>query len=189
MIPKGKVMAGSVEKTYGDALFELILEERPATLQTTKDELNSVSAVISDVPELIKLSKTPTVTKAEKLGIVEEAFGGKLSDYVYNFVRVLTEAGRLEDLARIAKYFGQRCNDYLGIAEITVVTCEPLTESARKALSDKMGRLLGKKIVMNEETDKSIIGGIVVKNGNTTLDGSVRAKLRALRTDIGSVIC
>jgi len=105
-------------------------------------------------------------------------------------VRVLTEAGRLDDLSRIAKYFGQRCNEYLGIAEITVVTCEPLTESAKNALAAKMSGVLGgKKIVITEEIDKSIIGGIVVKNGNTTLDGSVRAKLRALRTDIGSVIC
>ena len=183
-------MAGSVEKTYGDALFELILEEKPSGLSDTKAELDAVSSIVSGVPELIKLSKTPTVGKDEKLGIVEAAFGGKLSEYVYNFVRVLTEAGRLDDLSRIAKYFGQRCNEYLGIAEITVVTCEPLTESAKKALSDKMSGLLGgKKIVLTEEIDKSIIGGIVVKNGNTTLDGSVRAKLRALRTDIGSVIC
>ena len=182
-------MAGSVEKTYGDALFELILEEKPDSLSATKEELKSVSSIISGVPELIKLSKTPTVGNEEKLGIIEDAFSGKLSEYVYNFIRVLTEAGRLEDLNRISKYFGQRCNDYLGIAEITVVTCEPLTASARAALSEKMSRVLGKKIVMNEELDRSIIGGIVVKNGNTTLDGSVRAKLRALKTDIGSVIC
>lgn len=183
-------MAGSVEKTYGDALFELILEERPATLADTKAELRSVSEIVEGIPELIKLSKTPTVGKDEKLGIVEAAFGGKLSDYVYNFVRVLTEAGRLDDLHRISKYYGKRCNEYLGIEEITVVTCQPLTESAKKALSDKMSALLGgKKIVLTEEIDTSIIGGIVVKNGNTTLDGSVRAKLRALRTEIGSVIC
>ena len=182
-------MAGSVEKTYGDALFELILEEKPSTLSDVRSELDAVSSIISGVPELIKLSKTPTVTKDEKLGIIESAFSGKLSEYVYNFLRVLTDAGRLEDLGHITKYFGQRCNDYLGIAEITVVTCEPLSAEAKAALSAKMGKVLGKKIVMKEELDKSIIGGIVVKNGNTTLDGSVKAKLRALRTDIGSIMC
>ena len=102
---------------------------------------------------------------------------------------VLTDAGRLEYFGKITDYFGQRCNEYLGIAEITVVTCQPLTEKAKAELSAKMGKLLGKKIEMKEEIDTSIIGGIVVKNGNTTLDGSVRARLNALRTDIGSVIC
>ena len=182
-------MAGLVEKTYGDALFELILEDDPKKLSDTKDELESVGLVISDVPELIKLSKTPTVEKEEKLEIIGSAFKGKLSEYVFNFLMVLTDAGRLDYYGKIAEYFRERCNEYLGIADITVVTCQPLTAKAKADLSVKMEKLLGKKIVMKEEIDPSIIGGIVVKNGNTTLDGSVKARLRALRSDIGSVIC
>ncbi|MBP3856987.1 MAG: ATP synthase F1 subunit delta [Ruminiclostridium sp.] len=182
-------MAGLVEKTYGDALFELILEETPGKLSDAKAELTAVNSIISDIPELIKLSKTPTVEKEEKLGLIESAFKGKLSDYIYNFLMVITEAGRLEYFGKITEYFGQRCNEHLGIAEITVVTCEPLTAKAKAELTAKMGKLLGKTIEMKEELDPSIIGGIVVKNGNTTLDGSVRARLNALRTDIGSVVC
>ncbi|MBQ3842979.1 MAG: ATP synthase F1 subunit delta [Ruminiclostridium sp.] len=182
-------MAGLVEKTYGDALFELFLEEDPSKLTLAKEELSAVNSVISEVPELIKLSKTPTVGKEEKLGIISEAFEGRLSGYIFNFLMVLTEAGRLDYFGKVTEYFGQRCNEYLGIADITVITCQPLTAKAKAELSAKMEKLLGKKIVMKEEIDTSIIGGIVVKNGNTTLDGSVKAKLRALRSDIGSVIC
>ncbi len=182
-------MAGLVEKTYGDALFELILEEDPSKLAAAKSELSAVSSIIKDIPDLIKLSKTPTVEKKDKLAIIEQAFKGKLSEHVFNFLMVITEAGRLDRFGKITEYFGARCNEYLGIAEITVVTREPLTEKAKADLSAKMCKMLGKKIVMKEELDSSIIGGIVVKNGNTTLDGSVKARLRALRTDIGSVIC
>ena len=182
-------MAGLVERTYGDALFELFLEEKPSELTAAKSKLNAVNSVIKDIPDLIKLSKTPTVETKDKLGIIEQAFKGRLSEYIYNFLMVITEAGRLDYFGKITEYFGERCNEHLGIAEITVVTCEPLTEKAKADLSAKMGKLLGKKIVMKEELDSSIIGGIVVKNGNTTLDGSVKARLRALRTDIGSVIC
>ena len=64
-------MAGLVQKTYGDALFELILEETPSKLSDAKDELNAVNTVISEVPELIKLSKTPTITKEEKAAVDE----------------------------------------------------------------------------------------------------------------------
>ncbi len=182
-------MAGLVEKTYGDALFELFLEEDPSKLTEAKEELSAVNSVISELPELIKLSKTPTIEKEEKLGIIKEAFEGRLSEYIFNFLMVLTEAGRLEYFDKVTEYFRERCNEYLGIADITVVTCQPLTAKAKADLSVKMEKLLGKKIVMKEEIDPSIIGGIVVKNGNTTLDGSVKARLRALRSDIGSVIC
>ncbi len=182
-------MAGLVEKTYGDALFELIIEEDPSKLSAAKAELSQVASVISDVPELIKLSKTPTIEKQEKLGLIESTFKDRLSGYVYNFLMVLTDAGRLDYFDKISGYFSERCNEYLGIAEITVVTCQPLTAKAKAELSAKMEKVLGKKIVMKEEIDTSIIGGIVVKNGNTTLDGSVRARLNALRSEIGSVIC
>ena len=182
-------MAGLVEKTYGDALFELIIEEDPSKLSAAKEELSQVAAVISDVPELIKLSKTPTIEKQEKLGLIESTFRDRLSGYVYNFLMVLTDAGRLDYFSKRSGYFSERCNEYLGIAEITVVTCQPLTAKAKAELSAKMEKVLGKKIVMKEEIDTSIIGGIVVRNGNTTLDGSVRARLNALRSEIGSVIC
>ena len=182
-------MAGLVEKTYGDALFELFLEEAPSKLTEAKEELSAVNSIISELPELIKLSKTPTVEKEEKLGIVKEAFEGRLSGYIFNFLMVLTEAGRLEYFDKVTEYFRERCNEHLGIADITVITCQPLTAKAKADLSAKMAKLLGKKIVMKEEIDPSIIGGIVVKNGNTTLDGSVKARLRALRSDLGSVIC
>ena len=45
-------MAGLVEKTYGDALFELILEESPAKLTEAKAELDAVDSIIKDIPEI-----------------------------------------------------------------------------------------------------------------------------------------
>lgn len=182
-------MAGLVEKTYGDALFELVLEEKPQQMKDILGELSAVNDVLESVPELIKLSKTPTVSKEEKLGIIESAFKDRLSEYSHNFVMVVTEAGRLDSFGRIFRYFQSRCNEHLGIAEITVVTAEPLSDALRAKLRAKMTSVLGKTVVMKEETDPSIIGGVVIKNGNTTMDGSVRAKLNALRNDIGSVIC
>ena len=128
-------MAGLVEKTYGDALFELFLEEDPSKLTEAKEELSAVNSVISELPELIKLSKTPTIEKEEKLGIIKEAFEGRLSEYIFNFLMVLTEAGRLEYFDKVTEYFRERCNEYLGIADITVVTCQPLTAKAKADLS------------------------------------------------------
>ena len=51
-------MAGLVEKTYGDALFELFLEEDPSKLTEAKEELSAVNSIISELPELIKLEDT-----------------------------------------------------------------------------------------------------------------------------------
>lgn len=182
-------MTGIVEKNYGDALFELILEENSDMLKTVQEELSSVYSIISEVPEFIKLSKTPTVSAKEKMSIITDAFKGRVSDYTYHFLMVIAENGRLDYFGKIYRYFVSRCNEKLGIAEITVVTTSPLSEEQKAKIKLKMTQVTGKTITIKEEIDPSIIGGIVIKYGSRSFDGSVKARLDALKADIGSVIC
>lgn len=182
-------MTGNVEKNYGDALFELITEEKPDMLRTVRDEIIAIDGIISDTPEFIKLSKTPTVSAEEKASLIKDVFYGRVSDYTYRFLMLLAENGRLEYFGRISRYFNSRCNEKLGIAEITVITTSPLSEEARAKIKLKMTQVTGKTITLKEEIDPSIIGGIVLKYGSRSFDGSVKARLDALKAEIGSVIC
>ncbi len=182
-------MTGIVEKNYGDALFELILEERPDSLKEISAELESVNGILSEVPDFIKLSKTPTVSASEKTAIIKEVFFGKVSDYTYRFLMLITENGRLEYFGKISDYFTARCNEKLGIAEVTVVTTAPLSDEAKAKIKLKMTQVTGKTINLKEEIDSSIMGGIVLKYGSKSFDGSVKARLNALKNEIGSVIC
>ncbi len=182
-------MTGIVEKNYGDALFELINEENPVMLKTVQDELCAVNDILTEVPDFVKLSKTPTVSAAEKASIIKETFEGRVSDYTYRFLMIITENGRLPFFGRIYRYFASLCNERLGIAEITAVTAEPLTEELKAKIKLKMTQVTGKTISLKEEVDPSIIGGIVLKYGSRSFDGSVKARLDALKAEIGSVIC
>lgn len=182
-------MTGIVEKNYGDALFELIIEEKADMLKAVRDELTEVNEILEQVPDFIKLTKTPTVPVADKVALIEEAFKGRVSDYTYRFLMILTENGRLQYFGRINRYFSSICNEHLGIAEITVVTTSPLSEGTKEKIKEKMTKVTGKTISLREEIDPSIIGGIVLKYGSKSFDGSVKARLDALKNDIGSVIC
>ena len=182
-------MTGIVEKNYGDALFELISEENPAMLKTVQEEISSVDSILNEVSDFIKLTKTPTVSAEEKMSIIKETFEGRVSDYTYRFLMILAENGRLEFFSKINRYFTSRCNEKFGIAEITVVTTAPLSEETKAKIKLKMTQVTGKTINLKEEIDASIIGGIVLKYGSRSFDGSVRARLDALKSEIGSVIC
>ena len=59
-------MAGLIEKNYGDALFELLTEEKPDMLKTVQGELAAVNDILTANPELIKLCRTPSIEKSEK---------------------------------------------------------------------------------------------------------------------------
>ena len=158
-------------------------------LKTVQGELASVGEILEQVPEFIKLSKTPTVSAEEKMSLIKDAFEGRVSDYTYRFLMILAENGRLEFFGKINRYFSSRCNERLGIAEITVVTTAPLSEELKAKIKLKMTQVTGKTITLKEEIDSSLIGGIVLKYGSKSFDGSVKARLDALKAEIGSVIC
>ena len=164
-------MTGLVEKNYAEALFQVISEEQEDKLKDTLSELKAVKTVLDGCPDL------------------KDAFEGKVSQYVYNFIRVLCEAERLDRFDGILTCFTALYNEKFGIADIVVTTSVPLNDALREKIVKRMEQVTGKKISMTEKVDKSIIGGIVVNYGDTMIDGSVKARLEALKTEISRIVC
>ena len=98
------------------------------------------------------------------------------------------EKNRADRLGEIYGEFRQMYNDKLGLLEVTAVTAQPMTEELRKRLTDKLSKTTGRRIVLTEQVDKSIIGGIVVRYGNTELDSSVKTRLEKLKAQITNTI-
>lgn len=180
-------MTGTVEKNYSLALFDAVNEEGE-DLAAARAELNSVIGVVKDTDGFVKLMSTPTVSTEEKLSVIKEAFDGKLSRCVYNFLCVVTEGRRWDRFEKIAACFSELCNERLGIAEITVTTAFPLTSAQREQVKKKMSEVIGKKVLMSEKVDKAIMGGIVVDYGDTRMDGSVKTRLEGLRDSFAQLI-
>lgn len=180
-------MTGPVEKNYSAALFEAVKEEK-GDLGEARKELNSVKGIAKECEGFEKLMDSPTVSAEEKLAVIKEAFGGKLSKCVYNFLCVVTEGKRWGHFNGICKAFSELCNEALGIAEITVTTAFPLSSKQREQIEKKMAEIIGKKIEMSEKTDKSLMGGVVIDYGDTRMDGSVKTRLEGLRDSFSQLI-
>lgn len=180
-------MTGSVEKNYSLALFDAVKEEKE-DLSEARRELNSVNEIVRESEGFVKLMDSPTVSAEEKLSVIKEAFGGKLSRCVYNFLCVVTEGRRWDKFGSICRAFSELCNEELGIAEITVTTAFPLSSEQREKVKKKMAEIIGKNIEMSEKTDKSLVGGIVVDYGDTRMDGSVKTRLEGLRDSFSKLI-
>lgn len=184
-------MPTSIEKTYADALFTLISDEygeKSDKLTETLDELKAIAAVFKSTPEAVKLMNTPTVSKTEKLDFLANVFKGRISDYTYNFLRVLADKGRIGHFERIYKQYSASYNELFGITEIAVTTAMPMDEKLRENVKARMEKITGKTVKLNERIDKSLIGGIVIDYGGTRLDGSVKTRLEALKRDIAGTI-
>ena len=78
--------------------------------------------------------------------------------------------------------------DKKNILEVTATTVQPLSEKLREKLVQKLEGASGKSIILHEKQDKSILGGIVLRYGNTQIDSSVRTKLDKIKAQIDSAI-
>lgn len=182
-------MNDKAEKVYGEAYFELCMEECPDKLKDICEELNTLCEIFYENPELVKIMGTPTITAEEKLALTKEIIeSGGVSEFSGNLLCVLAERGRFNCFEGIVKNFRDKYNDYFKITEITVTTSVPLTDELRSKIITKMSQVTGQTVTLKEKISADIIGGIVIDHGSTRYDGSVKARLNAIKNELGSII-
>ena len=179
-------MTGSVGKIYSETIFELAAEQSCAG--QVFEELEALKKIWTDNPGIAKLLSAPTLSVSEKLKVTEKTFKGRVSEMVYNFLCVITEKGRAGALVEIADSYKEKWYQTENIAEVTVTTSAPLSAELREKLVKKLETAYKKKVILEEKTDSSLIGGIVVKCGNEMLDGSVKNRLDSIQKQIKGII-
>ncbi len=179
-------MTGSVEKVYSEALYELAAED--GSTDSLNEELKALSDIFASNPELYSVLGAPSVTQSEKEDLLEKVFGGRISDISFNFLCLAARKGRIRALPAIASAYRRKWNDVNGVMDVTVTSVRPLSGEQRKKLVDRLSAVYGKKIVLTEQTDPSIMGGLKVTFGDRMLDGTVRTKLDDIRSNMKNII-
>ncbi len=181
-------MANSVENVYSTALFQLCDEQD--TLEGTYEEFEQISQILFDgsQTEFIEMLSSPLIPFSDKQDALRNIFGGKIGDMLLDFLCVVTQKGRIRSLPAIAESFKQMYFERKNILEVTATTVQPLSEGLKKKLIDKLQSVSGKSIILHEKQDRSILGGIVLRYGNTEIDSSVKTKLDKIKSQIDAII-
>ncbi len=179
-------MAELIENVYSKALFEISIESN--TLDDTLKELISIEKIFNENEDLLKVLASPSLNVSEKITIIANIFEGKISKDVFNFLNVVVEKGRILSISKIVDRFIDSYNDYKGILAVSVTTTMPLSDVIREKLIAKLEKISGKKINLEENIDKEILGGIVLNYKNTQLDASLKTKLNSLHYQIDNII-
>ncbi len=182
-------MNDKAEKVYGEAFFELCEEQGDAAMKDTLAELASLEAIFNENPEFIKLMGTPTISVEEKISFVEElSKAGGVSELTTNLLCLLAEKSRFSCFSGIIKYYREQYNERFKLADITVTSAQPLTDSIREQISAKMSQVIGKAVTITEKVDEGLIGGIIIDYGSRRYDGSVKSRLNELKKELGTII-
>ena len=179
-------MIDIIANRYAEALFQLSEEEN--ITKEIYNELHSVLNIIKSNKDLDNVLKSPLVAKAEKVQLIETLFNNKINNNLKNFLKILVEKGRISSLKSIELTFKQLLNEKNNIIEGTVISAIPLTDEKVKELEEKLSKKYNKNVTLENKVDKTILGGVLVRLGNTQIDGSVKTRLDNIKDQLSQVI-
>lgn len=176
-------MAKLISKTYGDALFELAVEED--RVDALLEEIEQLQKVLSENAEFGRLMNHPKVIKEEKIQVAKNVFEGRMSDELLGFLIIIISKDRYKDIDAILDYFIAEVKQYKGIGIATVTTAVPLREEQCKEVEQRLLDTTSYTTMeMNYMLDKSLIGGMVIRIGDRVVDSSIRTKLNELQKEL-----
>ena len=179
-------MIDIIANRYAEALFQLS-EEENITKEIYK-ELRNVVELVKGNKELDNVLKSPLVAKNEKIQLIEALFNNKINNNLKNFLKILVEKGRISSLKSIELTFKELLNNKNNIIEGTVISAVALTEKQVKELEEKLSKKYNKNVTLENKVDKTILGGVVIRVGNTQIDGSVKTRLDNIKDQLSQVI-
>lgn len=166
---------------YARALFELARESN--VLNETSTDMALIADTCINNRELQLLLKSPVINAKKKISIIRQIFGQVLGKVSMAFVEIIIRKRREEHLMNIALKFGDIYRDHNNIKKAVVTTISPLTAEMREELIGVLSKQTGSAIELSEQTDPSIIGGMIVKLDGLQFDDSIRKKLQNLKNE------
>ena len=176
------MIVGSVARRYARALFAVAEEQ--GTLDQTAAELQLLGTVAEDADIAAALAN-PLLSATARRGLAGTiADNLKLSATTRNFVSLLADHRRLDQLAGIARAFTRILDATQNRVRATITSAVPLSDAQRQALVAAFEHKLGRSVIAEAQVDPQLLGGVVVDIEGTVYDGSVRTQLQTLATRI-----
>ena len=168
-----------IANAYGGALYDLAKDEN-LTVQLG-DELNALDQAFAQEPAFVGLLSSASLTKPERVQVIEDSFRSNFHPYVLNFLKILTEKGYIRHFSGCCKVYRDRYNVDNGILPVTAVTAIPLSDDLRKKLADKLATITGQKIELTCKVDPNCLGGVRLDYDGKRLDDTVSHRLDSVR--------
>lgn len=178
-------MAKLIGKRYAEALYEVALELDK--LEEFKEEIKAISQVLENEPKLKTIFEHPKLSKNEKKDIIDSIFKGRVSQEVLNLCYILVDKGRETHLADVSEEYIKLSNEKQGIVEAVAITAVHMNDEEMKKLEDKLSKNLGKKVLLSNVIDSTVIGGVLVKIGDKIIDASIKGRFEDLYKDLNNV--
>ena len=174
----------SFANEYGDGLYILAREERLEW--KILDQAEMVEKSFRQFPDFLSLLDIRTIPLAEREEVLKKAFEGQIHVYLLNFLMLLVKRGGIREFSACIQRFRDDYYRDNNISLATVSTVRPLTAGQKQKITDKLSRMTGRKIILSERVDPSLIGGICVDVDGRRIDNTIKTRMALLRRSLNA---
>ena len=181
------MISSNIAKRYARAFFEIAGEEK--RYEEYYGEMSRFSAVLQANRNLSEFLANPVFDQRDQKAVLESVLEKvPVSPLTANFLKLLVDKRRINILPDIQGCYRELMDIALMKVRVTVKTAFPLTGETSARLQNGLERLTDRKVEMIVLEDRSLLGGVVVRVGDTLYDGSVRTQLNNIRNLLGEEI-
>jgi ATP synthase F1 delta subunit len=170
-----------IAAVYARSLFEVAKEQDK--LDAVREQLGAFADALSETRDLQVFFFSPYFSTAEK----EDGLDRVVSDadpVILNFLKLLIEKHRMPVLFRIRANYDALWEDENKLLPVQITSAVELDKEIVSQLGDRIAEQTDRKVDISSDVDPDILGGIVVRVGNSVLDASVRNRLEQLRRQV-----
>ena len=170
-----------IAQVYARSLFE-VAEERDR-IDVVREQLGQFTDALAESRELELFFFSPYFSTEEKKEGLDKAVEDA-DEIVRNFLALLIENHRMPALMRVRREYEQLWQEANKMLPVQVTSAVELEEAVAREIGEEIGRQTGRRVELSTTVDPDVLGGIVLRVGNSILDASIRTRLERLRKQV-----
>ncbi len=167
----------TLARPYAQAIFSLALADN--NLKSWSDKLALLKAVALN-ETMTEVISNPDISSERVIDLFKEICKDELDEQGINFLKLTAENARLELIPAIADMFEALRTDAEGSVEAQVISAYAVNATQKKSITEALKKKLGRDVTLTTKTDKSLLGGVIIRAGDMVIDGSVKTQLEKI---------
>ena len=172
----------TIAKNYAEALLELA--RRAGNPSGWGKLIRDVASGIEQDVTVSLFLESPRISEAQKNGVLSEALSDRVPRLFLRYLQTLVRKRRQMLIPEIATEYENLLDMHEGRVHANVTVARETSESEIASIATQLSRVVGKTVVPHVSVNPAILGGVIVKMGDTVMDGSVRKRLARLKSQM-----
>lgn len=172
-------------KKYSFALIDIAKEHD--MLDEIYEQFKTIVTELTREEGMWELINIPSIETSEQKKLIRTIFGEDINEYLYNFFMLLFDKSRFNELEDIFQSFRDYYLAEKNTLEASILSVLALSEEHIKVIKEKLEKRYKKNILMTNEIDPSILGGLIIYVGDQVIDGSIKSQLNGMKSGLKEI--